>query len=85
VQAAFQHKGLGGLLPRKRGPKDRHKLSEEVMRFVNDMRQHEKSIGTDALAQRVKQHFGIEVHPRSIQRALAAQKKKRQNSQDDSD
>lgn len=76
VQAAFKKKGLRGLLPRKRGPKDRHKLSEEVMSFINDIRKHEEGVRPDTLTKRIKQHFEIKVHPRSIQRALAAQKKK---------
>ena len=73
---AFENEGLGGLLPRKRGPKDRHKLTEEVMLFVNEAREGEEPDGPVLLARRIKEHFGIRVHPRSIQRAVAAQKKK---------
>ena len=76
VQESFDSQGVNGLLPRKRGPRDRHKLSGEVMRFVNDAREREVRISPHCLAQRIKQHFGIRVHARSIQRALAAQKKK---------
>jgi transposase len=76
ARSAFQNEGLSGLLPRKRGPKDRHKLTGEVMRFVNETRAGEESTGPVLLAQRIKERFGIRVHPRSLQRAVAAQKKK---------
>ena len=80
---AFQNKGLCGLLPRKRGPKDRHKLTAEIMDFIRDTRR-EETIGPVSIARRIKEHFGIVVHPRSIQRALAAQKKKLPGHQTDS-
>lgn len=73
---AFEKEGISGLLPRKRGPKDRHKLTAEVMRFVHEAREGEDSAGPVLLAQQIQEHFGIRVHPRSIQRAVAAQKKK---------
>lgn len=76
TRSAFQNEGLNGLLPRKRGPKDRHKLTAEVMRFLNEARVREDSTSPVSLAEQIKEHFGIRVHPRSIQRALAAQKKK---------
>ena len=76
AQDAFEKEGLCGLLPRKRGPKERHKLTAEVMRYVNDAHNNEEKINALSLAQRINERFGIRVHPRSIQRALAAQKKK---------
>ena len=38
AQAAFQQAGLSGLLPKHRGPKERHKLSAEVLDYVRAMR-----------------------------------------------
>src|SRR6266478_7850155 len=34
AQAAFQQAGLSGLLPRRRGPKEGHKLSAEIIEHV---------------------------------------------------
>lgn len=79
---AFEKEGLCGLLPRKRGPRDRHKLTAEVMRFVNQTREGEEAIGPILMAQRIEERFGIRVHPRSIQRAMAAQKKKHPGRRD---
>jgi len=82
---AFEKEGLCGLLPRKRGPKDRHKLTAEVMRFVNQSREGNESAGPVLLAQRIEERFGIRVHPRSIQRAVAARKKKHPGRRDSAD
>ncbi len=62
VQADFARTGLTGLLPGKRGPRGAHKLTPEVLA---------------ALAERINQHFGYSVHRRTVERALAREKKKR--------
>jgi transposase len=77
ARAAFDREGLAGLVPAKRGPKGGHKLTDEVMGFVEELLVQQALPGT-ALAQRVAQRFGLQVHPRSIERARARRKKKRQ-------
>lgn len=77
AQAAFQEAGLAGLLPQKRGPRSGHKLTGELMQFVTRLRADEPDISTSQLAKRVAQHFGISIHPRSIDRQLRRQKKLR--------
>ncbi len=76
AQAAFEQEGLGGLMPKKRGPRSGHKLSDEVMTFVRQERAEDKSLGWSELAEKVHARFGIEVHPRSIERAYKRTKKK---------
>ena len=78
AQAAFAATGLSGLLPRKRGPRGAHKLSEEVMRFAEEVRARDLSVTAASLVPQIKERFGIDVHPRSVERALARQEKKRQ-------
>ena len=75
AQAAFQEAGLAGLLPHKRGPRSGHKLTSELMQFVTQLRMAEPGISSPQLADRIAQHFGISVHPRSIDRQLRHQKK----------
>ena len=36
AHAAFEQEGLMGLVPKKRGPRTRHKLGSEVMAFIED-------------------------------------------------
>lgn len=75
AQEAFHEGGLQALLPRKRGPRGAHKLTAEVMRFINDARIEDASLGSNALVAMVRERFGITIHVRSVERALAREKK----------
>lgn len=78
AQAAFERGGLAGLLPRKRGPREAHKLSTEVMTFIEECRAADRSLTASVLVALVKERFGVEVHRRSIERALRRREKKQQ-------
>jgi transposase len=76
IQRAWQSEGVGGLLPRPRGPRHAHKLTEEVMGFVRAAQAQDTSLRAPGLAEQVRERFGVDVHPRSIERALARQAKR---------
>lgn len=76
TEAAFARHGLAGLLPRQRGPKGAHKLTDAVMHFIEQLLEAEPTLGARALAIRVQVDLGLSVHPRSIERALARKKKR---------
>lgn len=76
AQAAFVRAGLPGLLPAKKGPRRAHKLSDRVMRFVDEQREAEPGLTPAQLAERVRAEFGVTVHPRSLTRALERRAKK---------
>ena len=76
AQAAFEQGGLPALMARKRGPKRAHKLTTEVLAFVRQAQQEDSSLRAAGLAMLVKDRYGITVHPRSIERALARSQKK---------
>jgi transposase len=77
AQSAFQQDGLAGLVPHKRGPKQAHKLTEEVLTFLVETRQQDRSIRLGDMARLIHHRFGTTVHPRSIERALRRHQKKR--------
>jgi transposase len=77
AQAAFAAGGLPGLVPRQRGPKGAHKLTEEVVTFLEQERTAHPESTSRHLAERVQQQFGLVVHVRSIERALARPSKER--------
>jgi transposase len=77
VQTAFQQAGLSGLLPKHRGPKEGHKLSFEVIEYVRALRTAEPGLTTVGCVQAVREKFGITIHRRSLERALASKKKQR--------
>ena len=68
--------GIVGLLPKRRGPRRAHKLSDEVVDFICD-RMEKDSINAFEAAPLVEERFGISVHPRSIQRALSRRRQKK--------
>jgi transposase len=76
VQTAFQESGLAGLLPHRRGPRGGHKLTDEVMKFVVQLKDGDPSLSFKQLARAVQQEFDLTVHPRSIERQLLRQKKR---------
>jgi transposase len=76
AQSAFGQDGLAGLVPHKRGPKQAHKLTEEVLAFIRETRQEDPSVRPSELARLIQQRFGTTVHPRSIERALLRHQKK---------
>lgn len=77
AQRAFQRRGLAGLLPQKRGPHGGHKLTADIIAFLQQTRAQDASRRPAELAEDVAHRFGITVHPRSIERALERQEKKR--------
>jgi transposase len=79
AEAAYAREGLPGLLPHRRGPKGAHKLDVRMMAFIEDYRVEHGPVGACRLAEVVQTEFGLTIHPRSIERALA-RKKKRQIS-----
>jgi transposase len=74
AQEAFAREGLSGLVPRKRGPHGAHKLTPEVMEFVVETLAAEPLLDAAELARRIKERFGLRVHPRSIERGLCKKK-----------
>lgn len=78
AKEALEQEGLAGLVPKKPGPRQRHKMTEEVRDFARKQLKDDETIDLGQVAQRIKRHFGVAVHPRSIKRALM-NKKKRNN------
>jgi transposase len=74
--AAFDRAGLVGLVRVKPGPRRAHKLSEPVVQFIEEQKAQDHSVRLDDLVERIKEQFGLVVHPRSIQRALKRKQKK---------
>lgn len=76
ARMAFEEGGLPGLLPQRPGPRRAHKLTEEVMEFLQDVLVQDASLGPRDLAGLLREQFGLAVHPRSIERALERARKK---------
>jgi transposase len=77
ARRAFEQHGMPGLLPAKKGPRRAHKLSDEIMEFVDERLAAEPALSIEALAEIIGAHFGLSVHPRSISRALGRRRSKK--------
>jgi transposase len=77
TQAAFKQRGIAGLVPRKRGPHGAHKLDDAVMTFVATLRTEDPALSVRALLPRIHELLGLDVHPRSLERALRRGQKTR--------
>ncbi|MGW3766136.1 helix-turn-helix domain-containing protein [Streptomyces sp. NPDC005131] len=69
--AALDAGGPAALVPGKPGPKGPRKLTDEVMDYVETRLADEPSLRSRHLADAVAVEYGLSVHPRSIERALA--------------
>lgn len=76
TQAVFEEQGIPGLLPRRRGPKQAHKCTEEILDFVEQWRSTRTGADFQSVAGAVQERFWVTINPRSIERALARRKKK---------
>jgi transposase len=76
AQHAFKRDGLAGLMPQRPGPRRAHKLSDEVMGFVERLLEEDPARKTSDLLLAIKERFGIEVHRRSVERAKRRRVKK---------
>jgi transposase len=76
VQADFDRNGLVGLLPAKRGPRQPHKITPEVARFIEEAVAGGGDVDAARLAEHITERFGLVVHQRTVKRTLARLKKK---------
>jgi len=77
AEADFRREGLFGLVSEKRGPRHGHKLTPEVIAFALQLRETDASLRPLDLATAILERFAVKAHPRSIERALMRQEKKR--------
>jgi transposase len=74
AKANFHGAGVAGLVPRKRGPRGPHKLQGEVLAFLKRRLVPGEPIRARELARMVRREFGVDVHPRTIERAVRGKK-----------
>jgi transposase len=74
AKSSFDAAGIAGLVPKKRGPHGPHKLQGELLAFVKKQRAPGEPIRARDVAKLIREEFSVEVHPRTIERALAGKK-----------
>lgn len=76
AQAHFEHRGLEGLLPGKRGPRKAHKLTPAVLQYLQQLSAAAPELAARQLAARVRQRFKVKLHPRTLEKALKPKAKR---------
>ena len=74
AKTSFEEAGIAGLVPKKRGPRGPHKLQGEVLAFLERGLVPGEPIRARALSRLIRKEFGLDVHPRTIERALGVKK-----------
>ncbi len=69
--AALDAGGLAGLVPARPDPRRAHKLTDEVLTFARERLTAEPGLRSADLVDLISERFGVRVHRRSIERALA--------------
>ena len=78
--AALERSGLEGLVPARPGPRAGHKLTEEILAWAEDQLAAGPALRPAQLPARIEQAFGVRVHPRTVERALARRRERHSKS-----
>jgi len=71
AQRALDASGLAGLVPARPGPRRASKLTAEVVAFARERLAADPALRSAGLVELIAERFGVRVHRRSVERALA--------------
>jgi len=74
--AALERSGLEGLVPARPGPRGAHKLTEEILAWAEEQLAAGPALRPAQLPDRIADAFGVRVHPRSVEKALARRRER---------
>lgn len=74
AKANLEQAGVAGLVPKKPGPRGPHKIRGDVLAFLKERLVPGHPIRARELATLIQQEFDLEVHPRTIERAIRGKK-----------
>ena len=78
--AALERSGLEGLVPARPGPRGGHKLTDEICAWAEERLAADPGLRPAQLAGPIEESFGVRVHPRSVERALARRRERHSKS-----
>ena len=78
--AALAASGLDGLVPAKPGPRGGHKLTGEILTWAEQQLAASPGLRPAQLVPLIEESFGVRVHPRSVERALARRRERHSKS-----
>ena len=78
--AALAASGLDGLVPAKPGPRGGHKLTGEILTWAEQQLAADPALRPAQLVTPIAGAFGVRVHPRSVEKALARRRERHSKS-----
>ena len=78
--AALERSGLEGLVPARPGPRGGHKLTEQILAWAEEQLTASAGLRPAQLTGRIEAAFGVRVHPRSVEKALARRRERHSKS-----
>ena len=84
IQHTIKTQGVMGLMPKKRGPKQATKITDAVLRFIDECREKTPGLSSAKLKTLLAEELGLHVHKRTIERALQRKKKLQRKTPDES-
>ena len=70
INEAFETGGLYALIPKKTGPKKPHKLTPEVLEFIDSYLASHKNAKAPEISARLETEKGVKIHPRTVYRYI---------------
>jgi len=74
--AALESSGLEGLVPARPGPRGGHKLTGQILAWAGEQLAASPALRPARLPDRIEEAFGVRVHPRSVEKALARRRER---------
>lgn len=75
ARRAFEESGIYGLQPKKRGPKQRYKLTPELLEYAILKKKQDPTLRLEDLLALIREKFGTSIHRRTLERGLSGKKK----------
>ena len=71
AKRAFRHGGLQALVPQRPGPRGPHKITPEILDFVETYRSEHGATSIRKLTNLINEHFHVTIHFSGLYRALS--------------
>jgi len=78
--AALERSGLEGLVPARPGPRGPHKLTGPILTWAEQQLAASPGLRPAQLAPLIEESFGVRVHPRTVEKALARRRERHSKS-----
>ena len=78
--AALERSGLEGLVPARPGPRGASKLTGQVLAWAEQQLAADPGLRPAQLVPLIEESFGVRVHPRSVEKALARRRERHSKS-----